>query len=137
METDLYQRWLEELLVAQGGVAGTVHLRREGELELVAAHNIPPQVVEVVRRVPRGKGMAGLALLRAQPVQSCNIQTDSSGQVKPGARAVKAQASVALPVLEPTGEVRAVVGIGFAAEGEIPPDREQALLAATARLPRG
>lgn len=130
-----YQAWLESLATAQGACAGTVHLRRGEDLELVASHNIPPPVVAAVRHVPRGKGMAGLAQVRKEPVRTCNLQTDDSGRIKPGARAVDAQAAVALPVLDASGGVRAVVGLAFIAEGEIPPERESALMAAAATLP--
>jgi L-methionine (R)-S-oxide reductase len=111
------QAWLERFIRKYGGIAGSVH-RRSGpdELALVATVNIPEPVRQVVERVPRGKGMAGLALERNAAISSCNIQTDTSGQVRPGARAVNAQAAVALPVQTPQGDVRAVVGIAFARE---------------------
>ncbi len=113
---DVFKPWLTELLNAHGAVAGTVHIRCGDELELVAAVNIPEQVVEIVRRVPRGKGMAGLALERNAPVSTCDLQTDTSGDVRPGARAVDAQAAVALPVRDEMGEVRATVGLAFAGD---------------------
>ncbi len=123
---DVFKPWLTEFLNAEGAVAGTVHLRSGDELELVAAVNIPEQVVEVVRRVPRGKGMAGLVLERNAPVLTCDLQTDTSGDVRPGARAVDAQAAVALPVRDEAGEVRATVGLAFAEDrvlGEAELDR--------------
>jgi len=111
------QAWLEKFLADHDGVAGTAHrCTADDELELIAAVNIPPPVQELVRRVPRGKGMAGLAFERGEPVSTCNIQTDTTGQVRPGARMVGAQAGVALPVLDVEGKVRAVVGIAFKEE---------------------
>ncbi|MBZ4416554.1 GAF domain-containing protein [Myxococcus sp. RHSTA-1-4] len=130
-----YQSWLESFAAEHGGAAGTVHLQRGTDLELVAALNIPPPVLNAVRLVPHGKGMAGLAQVRKVPVQTCNLQEDDTGRIKPGARAVNARAGVALPVLDAAGQVRAVVGIAFMAEGELPAEREQALMAAAARLP--
>ncbi|MBI3471413.1 MAG: GAF domain-containing protein, partial [Candidatus Solibacter usitatus] len=69
--------------------SGTVHLlESDGLLHLAAAAGgIPEVVLKAVETVPVGKGMAGLAVERAQPVTACNIQTDSSGDVRPGARA--------------------------------------------------
>jgi L-methionine (R)-S-oxide reductase len=97
-----------------------VHVRSGADdLALSAAVNIPPPVREIVARVPRGKGMAGLAFAQNTPISTCNIKTDSSGQVRPGARAVNAQAGVALPVHDPGGQVRAVVGIAFQEEREL------------------
>jgi hypothetical protein len=137
MSTDngVYQTWLEDFVKAFGGVAGTVHLQQQGrDLQLAAAHNIPPQVIAAVRHVPYGKGMAGLAQVRGQPVQTCNLKTDET-TVKPGARAVDAQAGIALPVFDAAGALRAVVGIAFAAEGNLPTERETALMSAASRLP--
>jgi hypothetical protein len=130
-----YQKWLESFLSSHGAIAGTIHLQRGEDLELVAAHNIPPPVVATVRHVPRGKGMAGLAQVRKAPVQTCNLKEDDSGRIKPGAKAVDAKAAIALPVLTAEGGVRAVVGIAFMFEGEINPERERELMAAAAKLP--
>jgi L-methionine (R)-S-oxide reductase len=97
--------------------------------------NIPEVVKSVVKTVPRGKGMAGLALERNAAISSCNIQSDSTGQVRPGARAVDAQAAVALPVQNSSGEVRAVVGIAFSNERTLTDSELQALADAAATLP--
>jgi L-methionine (R)-S-oxide reductase len=112
-----FQSWLQQFLAAEGGVAGTVHRYvRTGEapgLALVAAVNIPPQVQAVVDWVPPGKGMAGQALVQGIPIQTCNLKEDSSGAVRPGAKAVNAQAAVALPVRTNSGEIEAIVGIAY------------------------
>jgi L-methionine (R)-S-oxide reductase len=129
------QHWLEALIANLGGIAGTVHVQRGEDLYLTAAHNIPPDVVTIVAHVPRGKGMAGAAQIRKQPVQTCNLQTDETGTVKPGAKAVDAQAAVALPVLDETGTVLAVVGIAWSGEGEIGTAQEQAMMRLAAALP--
>lgn len=129
------QVWLEAFLQAHGGVAGTVHYQRGGDLHLAAHHNIPPHVKEVVELVPRGKGMAGEAQVRRQPVQTCNIKDDNTGRLKPLAKEVSGLAAVALPVLDPTGEVRAVVGISFGHEGEIPAGQVETLMRAASALP--
>jgi hypothetical protein len=114
------QDWLEKFIEAQGGIAGTVHSyvssnERKG-LELVAAVRIPAKVQEIVAWVPPGKGMAGQALTQKKPIQTCNLKDDSSGAVRPGAKAVDAQAAVALPVPRASGEIAAVVGIAFSDE---------------------
>jgi L-methionine (R)-S-oxide reductase len=78
------QAWLS-FVTEHGGVAGTAHVReRGGDLELRAAVNIPDKVQQIVRQVPIGKGMAGLAWERNEPVSTCNIQSDDNGPVRPG-----------------------------------------------------
>lgn len=112
------EAWLRAVLSEVNAISGTVHLHENGGLRLVAAVNIPAVVQQIVSWVPNGKGMAGLALQRRQPVHTCNLQEDRSGDVKPGAKAVNAQAAVAIPVQTTTGEVRGVVGIAFKDERE-------------------
>jgi hypothetical protein len=130
------QDWLELFIAEHRGVAGTVHVQRGEDLYLTAAHNIPPQVVAIVARVPHGKGMAGLAQVKKAPVQTCNLQTDATGNVKPGAKAVGAQAAVALPVLDAAGAIRAVVGIAWSKEGELGAEEERALMKQVTALPQ-
>lgn len=119
--------WLRQWIAAHGGVAGTVHTRQGDDLLLAAAVNIPPPVVEAVRVVPKGKGMAGLAFERDAPVSTCNLKTDTTGDVRPGAKAVDANAAVAIPVHDATGEIRGVVGIAYMGERTMD-DSELALL---------
>lgn len=96
-----------------GCQAGTVHLLRDGVLKIAASQNIPEAVVQIVATVPIGKGIAGLAAQRLEPVTICNLQTDTSGQAKPGARATGMEGSVAVPMLV-AGNLRGVLGIAKA-----------------------
>ena len=123
--------WLRQWLSANGGVAGTVHLREGSDLVLSAAVNIPPPVVAIVQVVPRGKGMAGLAFERDAPVSTCNLKTDASGDVRPGAKAVNANAAVAIPIHDAQGQIRGVVGIAYMGERDME-EPELARLAAEA-----
>jgi|SRR5690606_33155907 len=129
------QSWLESFIAAQGGVAGTVHrvIDDGAALASVATVNIPPQVQAVTAVVPRGKGMAGLALEREEPVSTCNLADDRSGDVRPGAKAVAAQAAVALP-LRDGAKIWAVVGIAFAQERDWSREELDALAHAAASL---
>ncbi|MEV7415970.1 GAF domain-containing protein [Streptomyces sp. NPDC089919] len=113
------EAWLREWIEAHGGVAGTVHLRQDEDMVLAAAVNIPPKVVAIVGLVPKGKGMCGLAFERDEPVSTCNLKTDETGDVRPGARAVDANAAVAIPVHGPDGAVRGVAGIAFLGERDM------------------
>ena len=126
------EQWLRSYIARNGGVAGTVHLRGAEQLELRAAVNIPPKVAEIVRAIPRGKGMAGLAWERDEPVHTCNLKTDTTGDVRPGARAVDANAAVAVPVHDAAGQIRCVVGIAYDGERAMG-DSELALLTGQAQ----
>jgi len=107
---------LQRILREFDADSGTIHLLQpDGQLHLKAAHGIPEPVLQVIRVVPVGKGMAGLAAERREPVSICNIQTDQSGDVRPGARATGLQGSVALPMLL-GDELVGVLGIASRAE---------------------
>jgi hypothetical protein len=120
--------WLASTVDKVHGVAGTVHVVEGDGLRLLAAVNIPAAVQEAVDYVPRGKGMAGIALTSGQPVQTCNLADDRTGNVQPGARAVSAKAAVAMPVRDSSGAVVAVVGIAFDDDRQIPDQEVQALM---------
>ena len=78
--------WLERFLAQHGATSGTIHLVRDGGLRLAAAVNIPLAVQHAVAWVPNGKGMAGLALERREPILTCNLKEDRTGNVKPGGK---------------------------------------------------
>ena len=116
-----------------GCQAGTIHLLREGVLQLAAHHNIPPPVVQIIGTVPIGKGIAGLAAERRAPVTICNLQTDTSGQARPGAKATGMEGSLAVPMLA-GGELRGVLGIAKADAYDWPEAETALVLAIAARL---
>jgi hypothetical protein len=139
--------WLRELLARHGAVAGTVHRVEPvldpgaapgaAQLTLAAAINIPPPVQEVTRTIPRGRGMAGLAWEHDKPIQTCNLKDDTSGAVRPGARAVDASAAVALPVHAASGAVRAIVGLAWTDDRVLADDVVAAIAADASSLADG
>jgi len=116
-----------------GCQAGTVHLLRDGVLKLVAYHGIPPHIAEIAATVPIGKGIAGLAAERREPVTICNLQTDTSGQARPAARSTGMEGSLAVPMLV-AGELRGVLGIAKATAHDWTADEQNLALQIAARL---
>ena len=111
--------------------SGTIHLldAAAGLLHLKAASaGIPEFVLQTVRTVPVGKGMAGLAVERATPVTACNIQTDVSGDVRPGAKLTGLEGAIVVPMLE-QGRAKGALGIANRAERTFTDDEQQLLLA--------
>jgi hypothetical protein len=135
LETMDAEIWLAQLIKEVGAVAGTVHYRSGETLELRAAVNIPEKVRLITQQIPKGKGMAGLAWERGKPVQTCNLQDDKSGDVRPGAKAVDAKAAIAIPIETSSGEVLAVVGVAFMSEGELPAEEVARITAKAKTLP--
>ncbi len=130
-ETDA---WLEDLLKHVGAIAGTVHVRDGDGLRLMSSVNIPEVVKKTVEFVPKGKGMAGIALDTGRPVQTCNLKDDTSGNVRPGAKAVNAKAAVAMPIRDGSGHIVAVVGVAFNEERELPELEVSGLMEAAAPI---
>jgi L-methionine (R)-S-oxide reductase len=125
---------LDAILRRFAADTGTVH-RLDGDvLVLEAAVGLPPPVLEVVRRVPVGKGMAGLAAARNAPVSSCNIQVDATGDVRPGARATGVNGAIVVPIRSERGEVRGTLGIGVHREHEYGETEVTRLLEEAARI---
>jgi L-methionine (R)-S-oxide reductase len=129
------EAWLKGFLAEHGGIAGTVHLLRGDVLKLASHVNIPPPVVSLTETIPFGKGMAGLAWERDEVVATCNLKSDTSGDVRPGAKAVDAQAALAIPVHGAGGGLRAVVGIAFMGERNFSEQELKAFEDAASQLP--
>jgi L-methionine (R)-S-oxide reductase len=118
-QDETVNEWLRSLLARHRAVAGTVHVVRGELLEIAAAVNIPPPVQQATATIPMGKGMAGLAWQHDRAVQTCNLREDTTGAVKPGAKAVDGKAAVALPVHDARGAIRAVVGLAWMEERDL------------------
>lgn len=107
------QAALDRILDFFSADMGTIHLLgADGLLHLAASSGgLPEAVIERVRVIPVGKGMAGLAVERRCPVDSCNIQTDETGDVRPGARLTGMQGAVAVPMFR-EDRATGVLGVG-------------------------
>jgi len=92
---------------------GTIHAwdSKRGILTLQAHRGLPAVLMDKVAQVPIGKGMAGIAAERKEPVQVCNLQTDTSGVAKPGAKETQMAGSVAVPMLVEGSLLRGVLGV--------------------------
>jgi L-methionine (R)-S-oxide reductase len=108
-----YSAALDTIVAHFHADSGTIHmLESDGVLHLKAASKgLPEAVVAIVRLVPVGKGMAGLAVERGEAVSACNIQTDPSGDVRPGARATGIEGALVVPIFSGVTVVGAL-GIG-------------------------
>jgi L-methionine (R)-S-oxide reductase len=117
---------------------GTLHVLRDGMLRLEALHgDFPPPLVEIIRVIPIGKGMAGLAAQRREPVTACNIQTDTSGDVRPGAKATGMEGAIVVPMLDDSGELRGTLGIANRGERTWTDAERAELLGIASGLSRG
>lgn len=104
---------LDEVLAHFQCATGTIHSldAASGMLILRGQRGIPDVILDKVSRIPVGKGMAGIAAERRQPVQVCNLQTDASGVAKPAAKETRMEGSVAVPMLVDKTILRGVLGV--------------------------
>ncbi|WP_339921960.1 GAF domain-containing protein [uncultured Cyclobacterium sp.] len=130
-----WQNWLEEILVSFNCVTGTLHaLNSEtGLLELKGQVGIPAFLLPKMNVIPVGKGMAGIAAERMEAVQVCNLQTDESGVVRPGAKDTKVEGAITAPmILE--GKLYGTLGIAMKDPYEFSEEETKALMEIAAAL---
>ena len=128
------QAELEGIIDRFGADTGTIHLIEDGVLTLKAHVGVPQQVLEVVTRVPIGKGMAGLAAERNEPVSKCNIQAEQSRDVQPRAKETGVSGALVVPIRDSQGNAIGALGIGVHRQYEYSEAEIARLLAEAARL---
>ncbi|MCW1923972.1 GAF domain-containing protein [Luteolibacter arcticus] len=106
--------WLAGVLESFSCQTGTLH-RADGEwLDLVVQIGVPDFLLPKIARIPFGKGIAGVAAERREPVELCNLQENLGGVARPDARETKVSGSLAVPVLSADGAlVLGTLGIGM------------------------
>ncbi len=129
-----YDDALRVLAEAFGAVTATLH-RADGAaraLTMVAQRGLPDHVAKITATIPYGKGMAGICAERLEPVTVCNLQTDDSGVVRPGAKETGVAGALVVPLLSRSGTLAGTLGIGKSGEHDYT-DAEIAALEAAAR----
>jgi L-methionine (R)-S-oxide reductase len=108
---------------------GTIHRLDPNKplLYLVAQAGLPPQMLEVVKTISVGKGIAGQVVARGEPVTICNLQTDTSGVARPGARQSGVGGALCVPVRHDNALV-GTLGIGTLRQYEYTPEETHELM---------
>lgn len=119
---------LEDVIAAFDCTSGTLHRWDGDELVLVTSVGIPESVRSRIGRIPIGKGMAGLAAERMEPVDVCNLQTDDSGVAEEGARATGMEGSLAAPVVSADGTLGGTIGVAKPKRYEFSPEERERLI---------
>jgi L-methionine (R)-S-oxide reductase len=98
---------------------GTIHRLHEPTqlLRLVAQVGLPPQLLDMVTIIPVGKGIAGQVVAQGKPVTLCDLQTDTSGVAKPGAKQTGVGGALCVPIRN-GGKIAGTLGIGTMREHE-------------------
>jgi len=91
---------LREVLKDFSSESGTIH-RLEPQtqtLQLATQVGLPPQLLEIIKTIPVGKGIAGQVVAQNRPVTICNLQTDTDGVAQPGAKQTGVGGALCVPV---------------------------------------
>ena len=119
---------LQWILTAFHSETGTIHLlNRETQLlHLAAQIGLPPQMLDIVKTIPVGKGIAGQTVAQGRPVTICNLQTDTSGVARPAARQTGVGGALSVPLRN--GEVIVgTLGVGTLRAYEYTPQETRVL----------
>ena len=119
---------LREVLKHFSSETGTIH-RLDAEkqlLHLAAQVGLPPQMLEVVKTIPVGKGIAGQVVVQNGPVTICNLQTDTSGVAKPGAKQTGIGGALCVPIRD-GDKIVGTLGIGTLRAYEYTPEETRTL----------
>ncbi|RDI69520.1 GAF domain-containing protein [Halopelagius longus] len=125
---------LHDIIEEFGCTSGTLHRAEGNELTLVAHEGIPEPVLAKIETVPMGKGMAGLAAERREPIQVCNLQTDDTGVAEPGARETMMEGAIAAPIIGSDDALEGVIGIAKPEPYEFTSTERDRLLRAGTRI---
>ena len=113
------EKILQETLAQFNSETGTIH-RLDAlaqRLHLVAQVGLPPQMLDIVKTIPVGKGIAGETVAKNRPVTICNLQTDTTGVAKPGAKQTGVGGALCVPIRS-GDQIVGTLGIGTRREHE-------------------
>jgi L-methionine (R)-S-oxide reductase len=122
------EKALQALLKHFHSETGTVHRLdvKNQSLHLVAQIGLPPPMLDVVKTIPVGKGIAGQVVAQNKPVTLCNLQTESGGVARPGARQTGVGGALCVPT-RVDDKITGTLGIGTLRPYEFTPDETREL----------
>jgi L-methionine (R)-S-oxide reductase len=111
-----WKQLLGSILEGFGCQTGTIHrASADGRtLHLIYQIGVPEALLGKISVIPIGKGIAGAAAERREPVTLCNLQQDLGGVAKPDARQTGVSGSLAVPVFDTENDrILGTLGIGM------------------------
>lgn len=125
---ELLREALQLTLAELRAETGTIHRLDPDKqlLHLAVQVGLPPFMLDVVKTIPVGKGIAGETVVRGGPVTMCNLQTDTSGVAKPGAKQTGVGGALCVPIRR-GDTIVGTIGVGTKREHEYTPDETRLL----------
>lgn len=125
---------LREIIEDFDCTSGTLHRLDDDRLHLIAHVGIPDPVLERIEVIPIGKGMAGAAAERREPVEVCNLQSGDDDVAEDGARATGMEGSIAAPIIAPDDTLAGTIGIAKPDAYEFTAEERERLLETATQL---
>ena len=124
-----WQQLLSTIISQFDCSTGTIHIldQSSGLLKLKAQQGVPEFLLPKITEIPVGKGIAGVAAERREPVEMCNLQTDDSGIARPAAKKTKVEGSIAVPMLL-DGQLWGTLGIAKTVPYDFTEEEKSSLL---------
>jgi signal transduction protein with GAF and PtsI domain len=122
------EKILRDALAKFNSETGTIHVLDSEKqlLHLAAQIGLPPQMLDIVKTIPVGKGIAGQVVAQNKPVTICNLQTDTSGVARPGAKQTGVGGALCVPIRD-GNKIVGTLGIGTVRQHEFTPDETREL----------
>jgi len=119
---------LRRVLALLHSETGTIHRLDPTTqlLHLTAQVGLPAFMLDIVKAIPVGKGIAGETVVRGGPVTMCNLQTDTSGVAKPGAKNTGVGGALCVPIRH-GDTIVGTIGVGTKREHEYTPEETRML----------
>jgi GAF domain-containing protein len=117
--SEALEKVLRDTLARFNSETGTIHRLHEPTqlLRLVTQVGLPPQLLDLVTIIPVGKGIAGETAQKNRPVTICNLQNDTSGVARPGAKQAGVGGALCVPIRN-GDKIVGTLGIGTVREHE-------------------
>jgi signal transduction protein with GAF and PtsI domain len=108
---------LKEAMAHVQGDSGTIHLKEPDRLvlRLAASAAVSEAILEAVREVPWGKGMAGMVAEQGRPVCFIELPRSTSPDIHPTVRQSGLHDAIVVPMMH-GDDVVGTIGIGFKIE---------------------
>jgi L-methionine (R)-S-oxide reductase len=125
---DTLQQVLAAVLAHFHSETGTIHLldAEKQELHLAAQIGLPPALLDAVKLIPVGKGIAGQVIARGGPVTICNLQNDKGGVAQPGAKQSGVGGALCVP-LRSNEKIMGTLGVGTIRQHEYTAEETKSL----------
>lgn len=94
LNTDEFEAWL----ISHHAFAATLHQVKNEQLHLLYHYHIPTDIIDKIKVIDKGIGMAGLAFEQATQISTCPLARDEFQRLKPHVQFIEGKGTSAIPI---------------------------------------